>query len=189
MIKILFVCHGNICRSPLAEFIFKDLAIKAGYTVAGINDVGAVCEAEATSMAMTGGMADFDIASAATSTEEIGNPIYPPSLKTLLAHGIGTPDNELGVSKKRARQITMKDYNYYDLIIIMDQNNLRNMRRMFGECVDTDGKVHFMLEYAGRPDEEVADPWYTGGFDITWDDIMAGCKGLLKERGNIYANK
>lgn len=196
MIKILFVCHGNICRSPLGEFIFKDLAIKAGYTVLGINDNQAKCGASSNAGPSSNAgqsnnydLADFDIASAATSTEEIGNPIYPPSLKTLLAHGIGTLDNELGVSKKRARQITLTDYNYYDLIIIMDQNNLRNMRRMFGECVDTDGKVHFMLEYAGRPGAEVADPWYTGGFDITWDDIMAGCKGLLEKRGSIYADK
>ena len=168
MIKILFACHGNICRSPLAEFIFKDLAIKAGYTVAGINGA-------------TSGMADFDVVSAATSLEEIGNPIYPPSLKTLLAHGIGTPDNELGVSKKRARQITMTDYDYHDLIIVMDHNNLRNMRRMFGDCVDTDAKVHLMLEYAGRPDEEVADPWYTGDFDEAWRDVLEGCRGLLRE--------
>ena len=196
MTRILFVCHGNICRSPLGEFIFKDLAIKAGYTVLGINDNKTKGDATSNAGQLSDAgqsnnydLVDFDIASAATSTEEIGNPIYPPSLSTLLAHGIGTPDNELGVSKKRARQITLTDYNYYDLIIIMDQNNLRNMRRMFGECVDTDDKVHFMLEYAGRPGEEVADPWYTGGFDITWDDIMAGCKGLLEKRGNIYADK
>ena len=182
MIKILFVCHGNICRSPLAEFIFKDLANRAGYTVAGVND--AACGAGASSKAMADDIADFDIASAATSREEIGNPIYPPSLKTLLAHGIGTPDNELGVSKKRARQITMADYDYYDLIIVMDQNNLRNMRRMFGNRVDTDGKVHLMLEYADRPDEEVADPWYTGGFDETWRDVLEGCQGLLRELEN-----
>ena len=164
MIKILFVCHGNICRSPLGEFILKDLAVKAGYAVAGIND---------------GKLADFEIASVATSREEIGNSIYPPSLRSLKEHGIGTPDNELGVSQKRARQITKNDYDYYDYIICMDHNNLCNMRRMFGDCVDIDGKVHLMLEYAGRPGEEVADPWYTGGFDETWKDVLAGCEGLL----------
>ena len=170
MIKILFVCHGNICRSPLGEFILKDLAVKAGYTVAGLNGV-------------TDSDADFEIASVATSREEIGNSIYPPSLRSLKEHGIGTPDNELGVSQKRARQITKEDYDYYDYIICMDHNNLRNMRRMFGDCVDTDGKVHLMLEYAGRPDEEVADPWYTGGFDETWDDVLAGCQGVLDKHG------
>ena len=179
MIKILFVCHGNICRSPLGEFIFKDIAIKAGFTVAGINDHD--------------DNPDFFIASAATSREEIGNPIYPPALRTLMAHGIGTPDNELGVSKKRARQITMTDLDYYDLIICMDNNNLRNMARMFGDSALTGGsalkgdsaltgsKVHLMLEYAGRPGEEVADPWYTGNFDETWDDVSQGCQGLLEE--------
>ena len=168
MIKILFVCHGNICRSPLGEFILKDLAIKAGHTVAGI--AGA-----------TDSDADFEIASVATSREEIGNSIYPPSLRSLKAHGIGTPENELGVSLKRARQITKEDYDYYDLIIIMDRNNLRNLRRMFGDCVDTDGKVHLLLEYAGKPGEEVADPWYTGGFDETWSDVLEGCEGLLEK--------
>ena len=167
MIKVLFICYGNICRSPLAEFIFKDLVIKAGYTVAGVN--------------ATSDEADFDIASAATSREEIGNTIYPPSLKTLLAHGIGTPDNELGVSQKRARQITAADYDYYDLIIVMDQNNMRSMRRMFGDHAVNDGKVHMMLEYAGRPNDEVTDPWYTRGFDETWEDVFDGCKGLLAQ--------
>ena len=169
MIKLLFVCHGNICRSPLGEFIFKDLAIKAGFTVAGIN--------------YHEDNPDFFIASAATSREEIGNPIYPPALRTLMAHGIGTPDYELGVSKKRARQITMTDLDYYDLIICMDNNNLRNMASMFGDSALTCGKVHLMLEYAGRPGEEVADPWYTGNFDETWDDVSQGCQGLLEELG------
>ena len=167
MIKILFVCHGNICRSPLGEFIFKDLAIEAGFTVAGVN--------------AHEDNPDFFIASAATSREEIGNPIYPPALRTLLAHGIGTQDNELGVSKKRARQITMTDLDYYDLIICMDNNNLRNMARMFGDSSLTGSKVHLMLEYAGRPGEEVADPWYTGNFDETWNDVSQGCQGLLEK--------
>ena len=174
MIKILFVCHGNICRSTMAEFVFKDMAIKAGFTVAGLNTDHAVHPEQA----------DFDIASAATSREELGNPVYPPTVRKLAEHGIGTSDNELGISKKRARQITETDYDYYDLIIVMDHNNLRNMRRMFGSRVDTDGKVHLMLEYAGRPNEEVADPWYTGDFDATWDDVSTGCGGLLKEIKN-----
>lgn len=168
MTKILFVCHGNICRSPMGEFILKDLAIKSGYTVAGLN--GATEEE-----------ADFIIKSAATSREEIGNPVYPPAKRELAAHGIGTPDNDLGVGSKRARQITMTDYEYYDYILIMDQNNRRNMRRMFGDRVDTDGKVHMMLEYASRPNEEVSDPWYTGDFTATWNDVMDGCRGLLSQ--------
>ena len=170
MIKILFVCHGNICRSTMAEFVFKDMAIKAGFTVAGRASTDSASPEP-----------DFDIASAATSREEIGNPVYPPTIRKLAEHGIGTSENELGVSNKRARQITETDYDYYDLIIVMDHNNLRNMRRMFGSRVDTDGKVHLMLEYAGRPDEEVADPWYTGDFDATWDDVSKGCGGLLKQ--------
>lgn len=177
MKKILFVCHGNICRSTMAEFVFKDMAIKAGFTVAGLN---------ASEDTENKGLAarfepPFDIASAATSREEIGNPVYPPTKRKLAEHGIGTSENELGVSNKRARQITETDYDYYDLIIVMDHNNLRNMRRMFGSRVDTDGKVHLMLEYANRPDEEVADPWYTGDFDATWDDVREGCGGLLKQ--------
>ena len=179
MIKILFCCHGNICRSPLGEFILKDLAVKAGYTVAGIND-GKKELSGVSSRGECAHTADFEIASVATSREELGNPIYPPSLRSLRQHGIGTPDNELGVSQKRARQITKEDYDYYDYIICMDHNNLRNMRRMFGDCVDTDGKVHLMLDYAGRPGEEVADPWYTGGFDETWNDVLAGCEGFLE---------
>ena len=170
MIKILFVCHGNICRSTMAEFVFKDMAIKRGFAVAGLASTESASPEP-----------DFDIASAATSREEIGNPVYPPTIRKLAEHGIGTSENELGVSNKRARQITETDYDYYDLIIVMDHNNLRNMRRMFGSRVDTDGKVHLMLEYAGRPDEEVADPWYTGDFDATWDDVSKGCGGLLKQ--------
>ena len=146
MIKVLFICHGNICRSPMAEFVMKDLADKAG-------------------------MADqFQIASAATSTEEIGNPVYPPARRKLAEHGISC-------AGKTARQVTRSDYDSYDLLIGMDQANLRNMRRICGG--DAEGKIHLLMEYAGKPDHEVADPWYTGDFEATWNDVLAGCQGLL----------
>ena len=147
MIRILFICHGNICRSPMAEFVMKDLVKKAG-------------------------LADrFYIESAATSTEEIGNPVYPPARRKLAEHGITC-------AGKRARQMTRADYETFDYIIVMDRNNLRNLRRMIGE--DTDGKVSLLLAHAGRSGD-VADPWYTGDFGATWEDVTAGCRGLLKE--------
>jgi len=153
MIKILFVCHGNICRSPMAEFILKDMVSKRG-----IED-------------------RFEIASAATSFEEIGNPVYPPAKRKLAENGIGVSGNELGVSSKRARRMTQEDYDYYDLIICMDHNNIRNIGRIIGE--DTDGKISLMLDYTDRAGHEVADPWYTGNFDATWCDVTEGCEGLL----------
>ena len=147
MKKILFVCHGNICRSPIAEFVMKDLVRKAG-----LED-------------------QFYIESAATSTEEIwngiGNPVYPPARKKLAEHG-------LRCEGKRARQITRQDYAEFDLIIGMDQANLRNIRRICGR----DDKTHLLMEYAGKH-RDVADPWYTGDFDATWNDVSEGCKGLL----------
>ena len=97
----------------------------------------------------------------------------------LADHGIGVPGNDLGVSTKRARQITGADYAYYDIILCMDHNNLRNLRRVVGE--DTEGKVRLLLDYAGRPGAEVADPWYTGDFEATWNDVLAGCRGLLED--------
>ena len=145
MTKILFVCHGNICRSPMAEFIMKDMVKKAGH-----EDW-------------------FSIASAATSTEEIGNPVYPDARRKLAEHGIGC-------AGKTARQLTAEDYKRYDLLVGMDQANLRNMRRICGG--DPDGKLHLLLEYAGR-EGDVADPWYTRNFDEAWQDIEAGCRGLL----------
>lgn len=192
MIKILFVCHGNICRSPMGEFILKDMVIKGGYTVVGINDAEAVeGKGVAASLADKGSAehlagkgpkeADFEIASAATSREEIGNPVYPPAKRELASRDIGTSDNDLGVSQKRARQVTEADLEYYDYIICMDHNNLRNMRRMFGEEIDTRGNVKLMLDFAGRQGEEVADPWYTGDFEATWNDVVEGCEGLLNE--------
>ena len=148
MIKILFVCHGNICRSPMAEFVMKDLVKKAGRE------------------------AEFEIASAATSTEEIGNPVYPPARRELAAHGIGCAGHA-------ARQLRRDDYVHYDLLIGMDGANVRNMRRMCGG--DPDGKIRLLLDFAGRPGQEVADPWYTGDFTATWRDVEAGCRGLLEQ--------
>ena len=145
MVKILFVCHGNICRSPMAEFVMKDLVKKAGLEK------------------------EFLIESAATSTEEIGNPVYPPARRKLAEHGIDC-------SGKTARQLQRGDGERYDLLIGMDRANLRNMRRICGG----DGKTHLLMEYAGKPDREVADPWYTGDFEATWQDVLAGCRGLLK---------
>lgn len=115
----------------------------------------------------------FEIASAATSTEEIGNPVYPPARRKLAEHGIGCQG-------KTARQMTMEDYRYYDLIIVMDRSNVRNLRRLLGE--DTEGKVHLLMDYTTRPGE-VADPWYTGNFDATWRDVLEGCEGLLEYLG------
>ena len=145
--KILFVCHGNICRSPMAEFVMKRLVEEAG-------------------------LADqFEIASAATSTEEIGNPVYPPARRKLAEHGIGCEG-------KTARQMTCDDYHHYDMIVAMDRNNLRNLRRMFGD--DTDHKISLLMDHTHRPGD-VADPWYTGDFEATWNDVLEGCQGLLNE--------
>ena len=146
MIKILFICHGNICRSPMAEFVMKRLVEEAGLSE------------------------QFEIASAATSTEEIGNPVYPPARRKLAEHGIGCEG-------KTARQMARQDYTYYDYIIAMDRNNLRNLKRMFGE--DTDHKISLLMDYTHRPGD-VADPWYTGDFEATWVDVLEGCKGLLE---------
>ena len=146
MTKILFVCLGNICRSPMAEFVMKDLVKKAG-----LED-------------------EFEIASAATSTEEIGNPVYPPVRRMLNAHGIDC-------SGKTARQMTKADYENYDLLIGMDRSNFRNMQRICGG--DSEGKIHLLLDFTDRGGE-VADPWYTGNFDATWRDAQDGCRGLLQ---------
>ena len=145
MTKILFVCHGNICRSPMAEFVMKDLVRKAGLE------------------------SQFHIASAATSAEEIGNPVYPPARRKLAEHGINC-------SGKTARQLTRADYDRYDLLIGMDNANLRNMRRI---CGGGDGRIRLLLEFTGRSGE-VADPWYTGDFEATWQDVLEGCSGLLR---------
>lgn len=115
--------------------------------------------------------ARFFIASAATSTEEIGNPVYPPARRKLAEHGISC-------AGKTARQLRREDYEAYDLLIGMDRANLRNIRRICGG--DPEGKLHLLLEYAGRPEQEVADPWYTGDFEATWRDVQAGCQGILR---------
>lgn len=146
MKKILFVCHGNICRSPMAEFVMEDLVQKAG-------------------------LADhFYIESAATSTEEIGNEVYPPAKRKLAKHGISCKG-------KTARQMTRSDYQRFDLLIGMDDWNIRNMTRIAGG--DPEGKIHKLLDYTARKGD-VADPWYTGDFDATWRDVTEGCRELLK---------
>ncbi|MDE6024830.1 MAG: low molecular weight phosphotyrosine protein phosphatase [Lachnospiraceae bacterium] len=149
MIKILFICHGNICRSPMAEFILKDMVQKQD-------------------------LADqFYISSAATSTEEIwngsGNPVYPPAKQELKKHGLSCGD-------KRAILLKREDYDKYDYLIGMDSANIRNMKRILGG--DPQGKIYKLLSFAGS-DRDVADPWYTGHFDVTYTDVESGCKGLL----------
>ena len=124
-------------------------------------------------LAAKAGLADrFQIESAATSTEEIGNPVYPPARRKLAQHGIDC-------AGKTARQLTAADYGRFDLLLGMDRANIRNMTRICGG--DPQGKIRLLMEYAGQPGREVADPWYTGDFDATWDDVLAGCQGLLKQ--------
>ena len=146
MTKILFVCHGNICRSPMAEFVMKRLARDRGME------------------------RDLEIASAATSREEIGSPVYPLARRKLAEHGISC-------SGKTAVQITAADYERYDYIILMDSNNRRNLRRIIPD--DPDGKVHMLTDFTDRP-RDVADPWYTGDFERTWQDINEGCSALME---------
>ena len=145
MKRILFVCHGNICRSPMAEFVMKDLVRKAGRE------------------------GDFYIESAATSTEELGNPVYPPARQKLAEHG-------LSCKGKVARQMNRRDYEEFDLLIGMDTWNIRNMERISGG--DRAHKIHRLLDYTQRPGD-VADPWYTGNFEATWRDVLEGCQALL----------
>lgn len=149
MIKVLFICHGNICRSPMAEFIMKSLAAARG-------------------------LADrLEIASAATSTEEIwngvGNPVYPPAREELARHGIGC-------AGKRARQVTREDLEYYDYILCAERVNIRNTERITGP--DTEGKIHLMMDYTGRT-EDIDDPWYTGDFRGVYNQIEEGCGAFL----------
>ena len=144
-IKILFVCHGNICRSPMAEFVMKNL-------------VNEKCRSN-----------DFFIASAATSTEELGNPVYPPARRVMELHG-------LDCRGKYARRITREDYVDYDYLIGMDERNITNMKRFFGG--DPEGKISLLLNWADI-DREVADPWYSGDFEATWRDVNTGCQALF----------
>ncbi|MDY2656145.1 MAG: low molecular weight protein-tyrosine-phosphatase [Candidatus Limiplasma sp.] len=144
MKRILFVCHGNICRSPMAEFVMRDLLEKQG-------------------------IHDIETASAATSSEEIGNPVHPGTRRKLAEHGIRCDG-------KTACRLTRADYAHYDLIIGMDAYNLRNMQTLFGG--DPDHKLHKLLSFCGEGGD-VADPWYTGDFEQTWQDISRGCQALM----------
>lgn len=146
MHRILFVCHGNICRSPMAEFVMKDMVKRAG-----LSD-------------------EFEIASAATSREELGNGVYPPVARILRAHGIDC-------SGKRARQIEAADYRRWDMIIGMDSANMRNMKYVFG--MDEEGRLSRLLDYTDNP-HDVDDPWYSGDFETTWREVNEGCAGLLR---------
>lgn len=146
MTRILFICLGNICRSPMAEFVMKDLVEKAG-----------IAE-------------KFEIASAATSAEEVGNPVYPPARQKLADHAISC-------AGKTARQMTRQDYDTYDYLVAMDQSNLRDMARFVGN--DPLHKVSLLMSYTSTP-HDVADPWFTGNFEDTWRDVLAGCTALLE---------
>ena len=154
----LYHLIGKVCRSPMAEFVFKDMVAKAG-----LSD-------------------RFHIASAATSTEEIwdgvGNPVYPPAKAELAKHGISCEG-------KRAVQVTKEDYQSYDYLICMDANNLRNLSRIIGP--DREQKVSLLLDYAGRRGQSIADPWYTGNFSVTYDDVEEGCRGLLNYLRDSYS--
>ena len=141
MIKILFICHGNICRSPMAEFVMKGLVKQAGRS------------------------ADFSIASAAVSREELGNPVYPPARRELQKHGIACDGH-------RAHQITRSELERYDHIYYMDSSNARYLSRLFGADA---AKCRPFLP------RDVADPWYTGDFQQTWEDILEGCQRILEE--------
>ena len=149
MIKILFICHGNICRSPMAEFLLKDIVQKRG-----VAD-------------------DFYIASAATSTEEIGNPVHYGTRNKLAQYGIST-------AGKYAVQLRRDDYDKYDYLLGMDEWNIRNMLRILKQ--DPEKKVHRLLDFSDNP-RDIADPWYTGNFDVTYQDIMEGLEAFLKTIG------
>lgn len=152
MIKILFVCHGNICRSPMAEFVLKDLITNKGLSNS------------------------FHIASAATSTEEIGNPVHSGTRKKLQEYGIKT-------AGKCAIQLVKLDYDKYDYLIGMEQRNITNMNRILRE--DPENKIYRLLDFTDHP-RDITDPWYTGDFDKTYNDVLEGCNGLLKFiQGNL----
>ena len=146
--KILFICHGNICRSPMAEYMMKDMVKKRH-----LDD-------------------QYIVASAATSTEEIGNPVYPPARKELASHGISCDG-------KRAVQVKKSDYHEYDYLICMEEKNIRNLQRIVG--ADKEKKISLLLDWCGRNGQAIADPWYTGNFRKTYDDIEEGLEGLVKK--------
>ena len=154
--KILFVCHGNICRSPMAEYIMSDMVKRSGFEH------------------------EYIVASAATSREEIGNLVYPPAMQKLAEHGISC-------SGHHARQMTKSDYDYFDIIACMDQNNIRNVYRITGG--DPQSKISLLLDYTARKGQEISDPWYTGNFNDTWNDLVEGCSGLLNKlrSDNLHA--
>ena len=147
MTRILFVCLGNICRSALGECVMKKLVKDAGRE------------------------GEFEIASAATSAEELGNPVYPPARRELAKHGISCQGHA-------ARQMNRADYDYYDYLVGMEPRNIRNMTRIAGG--DPDGKIHLLMSFAGS-DEAIDDPWYTGRFEEVYEQISRGCKGLLNK--------
>lgn len=146
-VKILFICHGNICRSPMAEFIMKNLVHKLGLD--GL----------------------FEVASAATSAEEVGNPVYPPARRELNTHGISCKG-------KTARQVTKQDYEKYDYLVVMEKYNLRNLRRIIPD--DPEGKITLLMQFAGR-DEDIEDPWYSGNFSKVYAQIEEGCRAMLEQ--------
>ena len=149
MIKVLFICHGNICRYPMGEFILKDMVKKRG-----LED-------------------SFQISSCATSREEIGNPMHPGARAKLDAM-------EIPHTKRQARQLTKQDYEVYDYLLCMDKWNINNVKRIINH--DPKHKVHLLLEFAGKK-RDIADPWYTGNFDETYEDLIEGCEAFLEELG------
>ena len=154
MLKILIVCHGNICRSPMGEFMLKTMVKERGIEK------------------------DFHIESAATSSEELGNPVYPPARRKLEEHGIAC-------GGKRARRMQKRDYQDFDYLIGMDEENRYNMKRITGG--DPDGRMFCLMDFTERP-REVADPWYTRNFDATWDDLYEGCEAFLRYLGYAPVN-
>ena len=152
MTKILFVCHGNICRSPAAEILFRDMTVRSG-----LSD-------------------RFSVSSAATTSEEIGNPVYPPMRRLLEQKG-------LDCSGKTARKVRKSDYQQYDLIIGMDDENSWDLRRIFQG--DPEGKIHNLLEYVGRGDESIPDPWYTRDFTGSLEEIENACYALLESLSGV----
>ncbi len=147
MIKVLMICHGNICRSTMAEFVLKDMVKKRGIS------------------------SDFLIESAGTSREEIGNDTHYGTKRKLT-------EMNIPFTPRRSRQVTKSDYDKFDYLICMDKNNLRNLSRIIGD--DIENKMHLLLDFAGRHDD-IADPWYTGNFDVTYQDVVCGCEGFLEQ--------